>query len=205
MTWEYYAALDVINRLLHGDKPFGGAFPSGCGIQLFTKSRNLPPQGKPFEPSADFEAAYRKAWGVSLPGPNSAGRLELALNAQGGCPPLRCDQRWGTLPPSRSVHSVREDAVTPYDSCDITGTSLSYRTRTRQRRPTRTRAVEVSVALLDQPTSGRCCHGLGLGVDVDRSSAVLAPPPGLLVAAERQSRIEDVVAVDPHGAGPEIA
>lgn len=65
-VWEYYAALDAINRLLHGQRPSaGGGFPSGIGVQLFTKSRNLPPPGQRFAGPIDFEAAYRKAWGVS--------------------------------------------------------------------------------------------------------------------------------------------
>lgn len=65
VVWEGYAALDAINRLLHGQEPHDGvAFPSGIGLQLFTKSRNLPPAGERFSPAVDFEAAYRKAWGV---------------------------------------------------------------------------------------------------------------------------------------------
>ena len=65
VVWEVYAALDAINRLLHGEEPPDGvAFPSGVGLQLFTKSRNLPPEGERYSPAVDFEAAYRKAWGV---------------------------------------------------------------------------------------------------------------------------------------------
>jgi ribose transport system substrate-binding protein len=60
---EYYAALDAINRLLHGQTPRGGGFPSGIGAQLFTRTRNLPPNGQRFGGTVDFTAAYRKAWG----------------------------------------------------------------------------------------------------------------------------------------------
>src|ERR1035441_8564056 len=46
--------------------------------------------------------------------------------------------------------------------------------------------------------------GLDLGVAVEYLVAHLAAPAGLLVSAERQGRIEHVVAVDPDGAGPEL-
>lgn len=64
VAWEYWAALDAINRLIHRETPPGAAFPSGVGLQLFTKDRNLPPKGQRFSPAVDYEAAYRKAWGV---------------------------------------------------------------------------------------------------------------------------------------------
>src|ERR1700733_7202508 len=46
--------------------------------------------------------------------------------------------------------------------------------------------------------------GLDLGVVVQHLVAHLAAPAGLLVAAERQRRVEHVVAVDPDRAGPEL-
>src|SRR5450755_3794202 len=42
--------------------------------------------------------------------------------------------------------------------------------------------------------------GLDLGVGVERLVAHLAAPAGLLVSAERQCRVEHVIAVDPDGA-----
>ena len=64
VVWEYWAALDAMNRLLHGETPPERSFPSGIGAQLFTKDRNLPPAGERFNGAVDFETAYRKAWGV---------------------------------------------------------------------------------------------------------------------------------------------
>jgi hypothetical protein len=64
VIWEYYAALDAINRLLHGQTPRGGGFPSGIGAQLFTATRNLPAKGQRFEGKVDFTTAYQEAWGV---------------------------------------------------------------------------------------------------------------------------------------------
>ena len=47
-------------------------------------------------------------------------------------------------------------------------------------------------------------HRLDLGVGLEGLVAHLAAPAGLLVAAERQGRVEDVVAVDPDGPGAEL-
>src|SRR6185437_8383150 len=47
-------------------------------------------------------------------------------------------------------------------------------------------------------------HGLDLGVGLEDLVAHLAAPAGLLVAAERQRGVEDVVAVDPDGPGTEL-
>src|ERR1700729_721007 len=49
-----------------------------------------------------------------------------------------------------------------------------------------------------------CRHRLDFGGGLEDLVAHLATPAGLLVAAERQGRVEDVVAVDPDGAGPEL-
>src|SRR5579864_6591278 len=45
---------------------------------------------------------------------------------------------------------------------------------------------------------------LDFGVGMEGLVAHLAAPAGLLVPAERQCRVEHVVAVDPDGAGPEL-
>src|SRR6267378_5045201 len=47
-------------------------------------------------------------------------------------------------------------------------------------------------------------HRLDFGVGLEGLVAHLAAPAGLLVPAERQGRVEDVVAVDPHGPGTEL-
>jgi serine/threonine-protein kinase len=47
-------------------------------------------------------------------------------------------------------------------------------------------------------------HRLDLGVGLQDLVAHLAAPAGLLVPAERQRRVEHVVAVDPHRAGPQL-
>src|SRR5579871_341458 len=64
------------------------------------------------------------------------------------------------------------------------------------------------------PRPVRCCtrwgclkadaHRLGLGVLMDDVLAHLPAPSRLLVAAEGQRGVEDVVCVDPHGAGLEL-
>ena len=65
VDWESWAAIDAINRLLAGEEPANGvAYPSGVGVQLFTKSRNYPEGGGVFTPAVDYESAYRAAWGV---------------------------------------------------------------------------------------------------------------------------------------------
>src|SRR5258708_5005307 len=47
-------------------------------------------------------------------------------------------------------------------------------------------------------------YRLDLGVGVEHFVAHLTAPAGLLVSAERQCRVEHVVAVDPDGAGPDL-
>jgi ribose transport system substrate-binding protein len=65
VDWESWAAIDALNRLLQGEVPANGvAFPTGVGVQLFTKIRNFPEGGGTFKPAVDYEAAYSKAWGV---------------------------------------------------------------------------------------------------------------------------------------------
>src|SRR5690606_33281170 len=55
--------------------------------------------------------------------------------------------------------------------------------------------------LLPAPSCQVCRDGLDLRIKVEYILAHLAPPAGLLVAAERQCRIENIVAVDPDAAG----
>jgi ribose transport system substrate-binding protein len=69
VTWEAWSALDALNRLFHGEKPVGtpdgAGFPSGMGTQLYDSHHNMPSKGQRFQGPIDFQAAYRKAWGVS--------------------------------------------------------------------------------------------------------------------------------------------
>jgi len=58
-AWEGYAAMDGLNRIFNGDKPVG----SGIGLQLYDKDHNVPASGG-YEPPVDFQAAFRKAWGI---------------------------------------------------------------------------------------------------------------------------------------------
>jgi ribose transport system substrate-binding protein len=59
--WTGYAAVDSLNSLFHGDKPQD----SGIGYKLIDKEHNLPAAGQGYEPTVDYKAAYRKAWGVT--------------------------------------------------------------------------------------------------------------------------------------------
>src|ERR1019366_6674319 len=54
-------------------------------------------------------------------------------------------------------------------------------------------------------SSERDGDGFDFGVVVEDFFAHFAAPTGLLVSAERQRGVEDVVAVDPHGAGAQAA
>lgn len=59
-TWTGWAAVDSLNSYWHNQKPVD----SGIGYTLVDKDHGLPASG-PVEPSVDFRAAYKKAWGVS--------------------------------------------------------------------------------------------------------------------------------------------
>lgn len=59
--WYGYAAVDGIVRLEGGESSAG---ESGIGIQVYDAEHNLPPSGKPYEPSVDYRKAYREAWGL---------------------------------------------------------------------------------------------------------------------------------------------
>src|SRR5690606_14603199 len=54
-------------------------------------------------------------------------------------------------------------------------------------------------ALNGSPSSENA-HGLQLRVHLDTDSTVLAPDPGLLVAAERHVRVDRAVTIHPNGA-----
>jgi ribose transport system substrate-binding protein len=59
-AWTGYAAVDSLNSVFHGQKPQD----SGIGYRLVDREHNLPAPGKGYEPSKDFRAAYKKAWGL---------------------------------------------------------------------------------------------------------------------------------------------
>jgi ribose transport system substrate-binding protein len=57
VPWEGYAAIDTVNRVLHGMK----SESSGIGVGFFDKTHNLPASG-PAVPPIDFASAYKKTW-----------------------------------------------------------------------------------------------------------------------------------------------
>jgi ribose transport system substrate-binding protein len=59
--WTGYAAVDSMNSLFHGEQPQD----SGIGYKLIDRDHNLPPAGQGYEPTVDYKAAYKKAWGVT--------------------------------------------------------------------------------------------------------------------------------------------
>jgi ribose transport system substrate-binding protein len=61
--WEGFAAVDWLNRLFHGITPTASNAPTGIGFQLVDKDHNLTKSG-PVPSTIDFEAIYKKAWGV---------------------------------------------------------------------------------------------------------------------------------------------
>jgi ribose transport system substrate-binding protein len=62
-TWEAYSAMDALARLFMQQDP--NAVDTGNGVQLCDKNHNMPPEGKPYTPRIDFEAAFLKMWAVS--------------------------------------------------------------------------------------------------------------------------------------------
>jgi ribose transport system substrate-binding protein len=58
-AWEGWASVDALNRVFAGEK----SVSSGIGLVAFDSDHNLPESG-PFEFPVDYEAAYRKIWGV---------------------------------------------------------------------------------------------------------------------------------------------
>ncbi len=59
-AWESWAAIDALNSRFRHEKPVD----SGFGWIMTDRNHNLPSTGQP-EPAYDYEAAYRKAWGVA--------------------------------------------------------------------------------------------------------------------------------------------
>lgn len=57
LEWDSWAALDAANRLMNGEEPQ----PTGMGLQMFDKERNLGPSG-PWNPPYDYAAIYKKAF-----------------------------------------------------------------------------------------------------------------------------------------------
>lgn len=61
--WEGFASVDWMNRLFHGITPTASNAATGIGFQLVDKDQNLTKSG-PVPSPVDFEAIYKKAWGV---------------------------------------------------------------------------------------------------------------------------------------------
>jgi ribose transport system substrate-binding protein len=59
-TWYGWAAVDILNRIFHGQY---GIVNEGLGHQAWDKDHNLPASG-PWRSNVDFESAYKKVWGV---------------------------------------------------------------------------------------------------------------------------------------------
>jgi len=57
--WEAYQTIDNLIRLFAGEEPVS----SGIGLQVYDNEHNVPAEGR-YQPPVDFEAAYRKAWGL---------------------------------------------------------------------------------------------------------------------------------------------
>jgi ribose transport system substrate-binding protein len=57
VPWEGYAAIDTVNRVLHGMK----AQSSGIGVGFFDKTHDISAAG-PYVPPIDFAKAYEKTW-----------------------------------------------------------------------------------------------------------------------------------------------
>ncbi|MDW5597634.1 substrate-binding domain-containing protein [Conexibacter stalactiti] len=58
--WEGYAAIDSLNRILNEEDP---DVNSGIGVKLFDEEHDFP-SGDDWVPPYDYQALYRKAWGV---------------------------------------------------------------------------------------------------------------------------------------------
>lgn len=57
--WEGWASVDALNRVFAGEEPVS----SGIGLMAYDSDHNLPENGS-FEFPVDYEAEYRKIWGV---------------------------------------------------------------------------------------------------------------------------------------------
>lgn len=56
-----WAGIDAAIRIFAGQTPV----PAGMGFQVVDKGHNLPAAGHGYTPPVDFEAAYKKIWGVA--------------------------------------------------------------------------------------------------------------------------------------------
>src|ERR1700730_13867256 len=118
------------------------------------------------------------------PGPGAGGYSGAAANAGVIATPARGDAGAGERKPPLARGRVRLDA-----GCS------------RARSRGRTCWSGPGATAADLQLGG---DRLDLGVGMERLVAHLAAPARLLVPAERQCRVEHVVAVDPDGAGPEL-
>ncbi len=57
VPWEAYAAIDTVNRVLHGVPPR----PSGIGVGFFDRTHNVPASG-PAVPPVNYVQDYEKTW-----------------------------------------------------------------------------------------------------------------------------------------------
>lgn len=61
IEWEGFHAADTMNRLFNDEEPV----PSGVGIGMIDRERDLPPEGEGWTTDLDFKSAYYDAWGVN--------------------------------------------------------------------------------------------------------------------------------------------
>jgi ribose transport system substrate-binding protein len=59
LEWEGYGLVDALARIFNGEKPIA----TGIGLQLIDAEHSLPKSG-PYKSPIDFEAMYRKLWGL---------------------------------------------------------------------------------------------------------------------------------------------
>ena len=57
--WVAWAGVDTMNSVFRHEAPR----PSGVGWVLADQTHNVPPSGE-YQPSIDYQAQYKKAWGV---------------------------------------------------------------------------------------------------------------------------------------------
>ncbi len=111
---------------------------------------------------------------------------------------------------TRIVHAAGAGvAVADVLRCLLTESALSREHAARQPAAIKaaasipSRGMQSSRLPRDVP-SDHHADGLELGVELDGRMPVLATDARLLVAAKRQARVDEVVAVDPDGAGPQL-
>jgi ribose transport system substrate-binding protein len=59
--WGAWGSVDTAIRVLNGETPV----VEGDGMQVVDADHNLAPEGQDYQPTVDYVAAYKKAWGVS--------------------------------------------------------------------------------------------------------------------------------------------